>query len=33
MVAKLSDAERKSALTELKDCQLAEGRDAIRRSF
>jgi 4a-hydroxytetrahydrobiopterin dehydratase len=33
MVAKLNDAERKAALAELKDWQLAEGRDAIRRSF
>jgi 4a-hydroxytetrahydrobiopterin dehydratase len=33
MIAKLSDSERKSALAELKDWQLAEGRDAIRRAF
>jgi 4a-hydroxytetrahydrobiopterin dehydratase len=33
MIAKLSDTERKTALTELKDWQRVEGRDAIRRSF
>ena len=33
MVTKLNDDERKAALTELKDWQLAEGRDAIRRAF
>lgn len=33
MIAKLSDAERKTALAELKDWQAVEGRDAIRRAF
>ena len=33
MVQKLSDAERKAGLQELKDWQLAQGRDAIQRSF
>ena len=33
VIAKLNDNERKAALAELKDWQLAEGRDAIRRAF
>lgn len=33
MVAKLSDKERQSALSELKDWNAAEGHDAIRRAF
>jgi 4a-hydroxytetrahydrobiopterin dehydratase len=33
MVAKLKAAERKAALAELKDWQLAKGRDAIHRAF
>jgi 4a-hydroxytetrahydrobiopterin dehydratase len=33
MVAKLNDSERKVGLAALKDWQLAEGRDAIRRVF
>jgi 4a-hydroxytetrahydrobiopterin dehydratase len=33
MIQKLSEAERKAGLQELKDWQLAQGRDAIQRSF
>ena len=33
MVQKLSEAERKAALQELKDWQASAGRDAIQRSF
>jgi 4a-hydroxytetrahydrobiopterin dehydratase len=33
MIAKLTDAERASALKELKDWHLVENRDAIRRAF
>ena len=33
MIAKLNDDERKTALAELKDWQLVEGRDAIHRAF
>jgi 4a-hydroxytetrahydrobiopterin dehydratase len=33
MVAKLNDTERKTGLAALKEWQVAEGRDAIRRSF
>ena len=33
MVAKLTDAEHKAALAELKQWRLAEGRDAIHRAF
>jgi 4a-hydroxytetrahydrobiopterin dehydratase len=33
MVAKLNDTERKTGLAALKNWQVAEGRDAIRRSF
>jgi 4a-hydroxytetrahydrobiopterin dehydratase len=33
MIAKLTAAKRKAALAELKHWRLAEGRDAIQRSF
>ena len=33
MIAKLTDAERKAALQDLASWKLAEGRDAIQRSF
>lgn len=33
MIAKLTEAERRSALAELAQWRLAEGRDAIQRSF
>jgi 4a-hydroxytetrahydrobiopterin dehydratase len=33
MVTKLSDQDRQAALTELTGWQLAQGRDAIQRSF
>ena len=33
MIAKLTDAERTTALTELGNWKLAENRDAIARSF
>ena len=33
MIQKLSEAERKAGLTELKDWQATQGRDAIQRSF
>jgi len=33
VIDKLNDNERKAALAELKDWQLAERRDAIRRAF
>ena len=33
MIAKLTDAERRSALDELGDWNMAEKRDAIQRSF
>jgi 4a-hydroxytetrahydrobiopterin dehydratase len=33
MITKLSDTERKAGLAGLRDWQVAEGRDAIRRSF
>ena len=33
MIAKLTDAERKSALQELSQWSLVEGRDAIQRSI
>lgn len=33
MIAKLTDAERQAALSELKDWQAVEGREAIKRSF
>jgi 4a-hydroxytetrahydrobiopterin dehydratase len=33
VVTKLNETERKTALAELKDWQLVEGRDAIRRAF
>jgi 4a-hydroxytetrahydrobiopterin dehydratase len=33
MIAKLTETERKTALAELKDWRLVEGRDAIQRAF
>ena len=33
MIAKLSDCERKTALGELNDWRLVDGRDAIHRAF
>ena len=33
MIQKLTDAERKAGLAELKDWQHAQGRDAIQRGF
>lgn len=33
MIQRLTDAERKTALAELREWSLAEGRDAIARSF
>ena len=33
MIRKLTDAERKAALSELKGWSMVEGRDAIRKSF